>query len=267
MTNTGSYQLVVTNSYGAVTSAPSRAVGDARHESAGGSARLQRGHNKCGGGFLKTAGDRQRGERGELFLCQRPAGHERVVCAERNVGVARHHAAGLRQQLTVIVNGVRDQAVPPNTVAPNSTASFTASPVTRRLLDFDWRFKIGDPSDVTTNVTYYPEISDLSKLQTGDLTGAGSETNLMTLRANPVATHAGENVSLVQTNYDDSAWRQLDLPHDWFVELGFTRVAARITVTRTAAARRLRGIATRSSAIPPLARCFGWNLTAFFAMR
>ena len=123
---------------------------------------------------------------------------------------------------TVVVNGVRDQAVPPNSVAPNSAASFTASPVTRVLLDFGWRFHVGDPSDVTTNVTYYPEISDLSKLQTGDLTGAGSETNLMTLRADPVATHAGENVSFVQTNYDDSAWRQLNLPHDWFVELGFS---------------------------------------------
>jgi len=123
---------------------------------------------------------------------------------------------------TVVVNGVRDQAVPPNLVAPNSAASFTASPVTQMRLDWNWRFHVGDPVDVTTNVTYYPEVSDLSKLQTGDLTGAGSETNLMTLRADPVATHAGENVSFVLTNYDDSAWRQLNLPHDWFVELGFS---------------------------------------------
>ena len=123
---------------------------------------------------------------------------------------------------TVTVNGVRDQAVSPNTVAPNAATSFTATPGVRRLLDSDWRFKIGDPSDVTTAVTSYPEIGDLAKLQTGDLTGSGSENSLMASRPDPVATNAGGNVSYVQTNYDDSAWRQLDLPHDWFVELGFT---------------------------------------------
>ena len=123
---------------------------------------------------------------------------------------------------TVTVNGVRDQAVSPNTVAPNAATSFTATPGVRRLLDSDWRFKIGDPSDVTTAVTSYPEIGDLAKLQTSDLTGPGSENSLMASRPDPVATNAGGNVSYVQTNYDDSAWRQLDLPHDWFVELGFT---------------------------------------------
>jgi len=122
---------------------------------------------------------------------------------------------------TVLVNGVRDQALPPNTIPADSTASFTATPRVRILLDADWRFRLGDPPDVTTNVTVYPEVSDLAKLQLSELTGANSETNLMTLRPDPVATHAGENVSFVQTNHDDSGWRRLDLPHDWAVELPF----------------------------------------------
>ena len=33
----------------------------------------------------------------------------------------------------------------------------------RLSLDAGWRFRLGDPADVTTNVTYYPEISDLAK--------------------------------------------------------------------------------------------------------
>ena len=42
-----------------------------------------------------------------------------------------------------------------------------------------------------------------------------------TIRIDPIANHAGENVSFVQTNYNDSAWRQFNLPHDWVVELPF----------------------------------------------
>ena len=88
----------------------------------------------------------------------------------------------------------------------------------RDLIDAGWRFQLGDPADVTTNVTVYPEISNLAKLQSGDI---NAEIQLEATRPDPVATHAGENVSFVQTNFDDSSWRQLDLPHDWAVELPF----------------------------------------------
>jgi hypothetical protein len=81
---------------------------------------------------------------------------------------------------------------------------------------------LGDPVDVTTNVTYYPEIPDLAKL---DATKSPRHPTLKPIwkpsAIDPVATHAGENVSFVQTNYNDSAWRLLNLPHDWVVELPF----------------------------------------------
>ncbi len=222
VTNTGSYQLVVTNSYGAVTSAPVvlsvtldtnppvvlRAFNV-------GTTNVEVDFSKS----LETASAANAAN--YVFANGQPV--TSVLFTPNGTSVLLGTTPLVYgSNYTVVVNGVRDQAIPPNSVAPNSAASFTASPVTRMLLDFGWRFHVGDPVDVTTNVTYYPEISDLSKLQTGDLTGAGSETNLMTLRADPVATHAGENVSFVQTNYDDSAWRQLNLPHDWFVELGFS---------------------------------------------
>ena len=93
-------------------------------------------------------------------------------------------------------------------------------------LDSGWRFQLGDPGDVTTNVTYYPEISDLAKLDANE-NGAGNntETYMESIRVDIFATHAGENVSFVQTNYDDSAWRQINLPHDWAVELPFSSSA------------------------------------------
>jgi beta-galactosidase len=90
----------------------------------------------------------------------------------------------------------------------------------RISLDSNWRFRLGDPPDVTTNVAYYPEISDLSKLPT-DLTGTNSETYMETIRVDIFGTHAGENVSFVQPGYNDSGWRQLNVPHDWAVELPF----------------------------------------------
>jgi beta-galactosidase len=93
-------------------------------------------------------------------------------------------------------------------------------------LDSGWRFRLGDPPDVTTNVTYYPEISDLAKLGSNEVgAGTNTETYMESIRVDIFATHAGENVSFVQTNYNDSAWRQLSLPHDWAVELPFNSTA------------------------------------------
>src|SRR5882724_9849881 len=103
------------------------------------------------------------------------------------------------------------------------------APRERLLLDSGWRFQLGDPADLTnvseTNVAYYPEINDLAKIQTSALSGPGSETNLATLRPDPVATHMGENVSTVQTNFNDSTWQPINLPHDWVVALPFDSTA------------------------------------------
>jgi beta-galactosidase len=126
---------------------------------------------------------------------------------------------------TLVINGLLDQATPPNMIATNTQVSFIASPRGRILLDNNWRFQLGDPPDATTNVTWYPEIPDLAKLdadEVGSATNTSSETYLETIRIDPIATQAGENVSYVQTNYNDSAWRLLNLPHDWVVELPFS---------------------------------------------
>jgi beta-galactosidase len=112
-------------------------------------------------------------------------------------------------------------------LADNSFAQSQARQ--RTLLDAGWRFQLGDPvgdPHLTSSVTNYPEIYYLPKLNNDEFAGSGSETYLETNRVDPVATHAGESVSFVQTNYDDSAWRVLDLPHDWVVELPFDQTAA-----------------------------------------
>lgn len=107
-----------------------------------------------------------------------------------------------------------------------SVSSVHANARERISLDSGWRFQWGDPPDVTTNVTYYPEISDLAKLDSNEIgTGTNTETYMESNRVDIFGTHAGENVSFVETNYDDSGWRQLNLPHDWAVELPFNSSA------------------------------------------
>jgi|GEM_PF-3040282 len=109
-------------------------------------------------------------------------------------------------------------------------ASAAGLPRERQLFDNGWRFRLGDPADIAlagnTNVAYYPEISYIPKLQSGEVSGNNSETYMGTLRVDPVASHMGEAVSVVQTNFNDSTWRQLNLPHDWVVELPFDSNAA-----------------------------------------
>ena len=104
-------------------------------------------------------------------------------------------------------------------------ATAAASTRDRISLDSGWHFRLGDPADVTTNVTWYPEISDLAKLDANELSGTNSESYMESIRVDIIGTHAGENVSFVQTNYDDSTWRSLNLPHDWAVELPFNSSA------------------------------------------
>ena len=63
----------------------------------------------------------------------------------------------------------------------------------RDLLDAGWTFQLGDAPDVTPAVTDYPEISSLGRLAAADL---NTETELEATRPDPVATHAGEGVSM-----------------------------------------------------------------------
>jgi hypothetical protein len=44
-------------------------------------------------------------------------------------------------------------------------------------------------------------------------------------RIDPIINHVGENVSFVQTNYNDGGWQQINLPHDWVVGLPFSSSA------------------------------------------
>jgi hypothetical protein len=103
------------------------------------------------------------------------------------------------------------------------------------------------------------------------VTGTSSETYFETNRVDIFATHAGENVSFVQTNYDDSGWRVesaarlgggIALQFERGPITALSRLATPVLAPTTSA-----GIATRSRCPRPMpARRCGWNLTAFTAI-
>jgi beta-galactosidase len=91
----------------------------------------------------------------------------------------------------------RDTESPIDSPAPSPTQS--PSTRERTLLDFGWRFALGHASDPAKDFGY----------------GRGQ-----------AFAKSGSFFTASRTNFDDSQWRALDLPHDWAVELPFSDVRA-----------------------------------------
>jgi beta-galactosidase len=97
----------------------------------------------------------------------------------------------------------------------------TNSPREKLLMDFGWKFHLGDAPDVG-NKFDYPEVSDLAKTHVDEI---GLEGELATNLPDSAAGNLGGDVSFVQPKFNDKSWRKLDLPHDWVVELPFDEKA------------------------------------------
>src|SRR5437870_10659694 len=67
----------------------------------------------------------------------------------------------------------------------------------RLLLDFGWRFQLGHADD------------------------AAKDFGLGARRRELQFAKSGGFLPVTRTNFDDSGWRSIDLPHDWAVELPF----------------------------------------------
>lgn len=80
--------------------------------------------------------------------------------------------------------------------APGSTPT-VESPRRRYLLDFEWRFHLGNASDHTLDF------------------GFGAPRREATFAKASFVASVGEE------DFDDAGWRLIDLPHDWAVELPF----------------------------------------------
>jgi beta-galactosidase len=92
-------------------------------------------------------------------------------------------------------------------------ANAAAPPRERVLFNTGWRFTQGDPAGVGDTLAY-------ASLKPWLLpTAHAFIASPLALR--PEGKAPGEDVPCAQTGYDDSAWRVVNLPHDWGVEGGF----------------------------------------------
>jgi beta-galactosidase len=97
--------------------------------------------------------------------------------------------------------------------------SARASDRQRTLMDEGWRFTLNDPPDAG-NIFDYAEAGDLAKARPIDV---NNEAAINAQHKDAAAVNLGADVSFVKSDFNDSTWRPLDLPHDWTVELGFDR--------------------------------------------
>ena len=88
------------------------------------------------------------------------------------------------------------------------------SPRERSLLDSDWRFIKDDPADAAAQLDYKTVKADVEAMGQDVQNPAQSQEPL----PDAIKGKTGEGVSYVQTTFDDSSWRQLNLPHDWAIE-------------------------------------------------
>jgi len=104
------------------------------------------------------------------------------------------------------------------------------SPRERILIDDDWRFTKGDPEGITDNLTYprvrrgrgadanAPQPSPTSGIAAYILpTGNAFIADPAKRYTRPEGNYGGD-IPYVTTTFDDSSWRQLDLPHDFGIE-------------------------------------------------
>jgi beta-galactosidase len=99
----------------------------------------------------------------------------------------------------------------PLALLPSATfAATVASPRERISFNADWRFAKDDPAESAGKLNY--------ETLKPWLVAGGTEFSLNTPSAAKPAGNPGGDVVYTQPGFDDSAWRKLNLPHDWGIE-------------------------------------------------
>ena len=147
ITNTGSYDFVLTNSYGAVTSAPITLT--VTHDTTpptvlSTTSSISRMWN-CD--FSKLLDAASATNLANYAFTNGLAILGRDARDQRRHGLLTTAPLVIAVNYTLVINGVHDQAIPPNTIATNTPVSFTASPWTSQ--------DIGSPA-IASTVTVTP---------------------------------------------------------------------------------------------------------------
>jgi beta-galactosidase len=87
----------------------------------------------------------------------------------------------------------------------------------RLLFNENWRFQRDDPAGAE-GVLAYPNIKDWVRATGNEFVLTSSAVKSTRPAGNP-----GDNVAYTRTDFNDAAWRALNLPHDWAIEGAFLR--------------------------------------------
>ncbi|MEP6901228.1 MAG: beta-galactosidase GalB [Actinomycetota bacterium] len=96
-----------------------------------------------------------------------------------------------------------------------SSIVFAQLPRERSSFNENWRFQKDDPKDAE-GALIYEKIKDWVRV-----TGNEFVLTADAVKSVRPSGNLGENVAYTKQNFDDSAWRQLNLPHDWAIEGDF----------------------------------------------
>lgn len=87
-----------------------------------------------------------------------------------------------------------------------------AEPARERIsINADWRFQKDDPAQVAGSLDY-------AKIRNWVLPSSAAFLKDPSVLPKRPEGNLGANVPFTQPGFDDSAWRKLDLPHDWAIE-------------------------------------------------
>ncbi len=152
VTNTGSYKLVVTNSYGAVTSAPVALSVTLDTNPPVVLRGFNIGTTNVELDFSKIVEAASATNLANYVFTDGLAITAASLTANNMSVLLTTAPLVYGSNYTLVINGITDQAIPPNTIAVNTLVGFTASPRGRILLDSGWRFHLNevDGSSTTT---------------------------------------------------------------------------------------------------------------------
>jgi len=85
------------------------------------------------------------------------------------------------------------------------------APRERVSIDSGWRFAKGDPAEVQGTLAY-------AKTRDWFVASGNEFLNVAATKPARPAGNLGDGVSYAQPEFDDGAWRKIDLPHDWGIE-------------------------------------------------
>ncbi len=120
---------------------------------------------------------------------------------------------------------------------PGHADAAAASPRSRISVDDNWRFTRGDSPDSPTNLLYDARPAGGARRDAPPATNAAAETNFAKAWILPTANaflkipadgpkrpaaNLGGAVAYARPGYDDTAWKSVDLPHDYAIEGPFT---------------------------------------------